>query len=233
MRYYNSNFSNNSNIIEKLSKKIIDGITSALLDYPFLYSEEELRMLIENREKLEKIDDISMISNIEDTLKPLIFRTWMFENENGSNYIHWIKDENFNRTSEVISTTFGDTDSFCDSKLGIQYKVNLDAFVAACEKDAATIMEDSDKMSGYTIKELPNNKIINSYNLATPIITPKQVFEFENNEYKSKHNEIILDTKYAIPIGIVCLNDIYLDVANTISDEYDIPIIDNKMSKHI
>lgn len=228
MRYYNKNI-NSDIVIQKLSKKIIDGITSTLTDYAFLYTEEELKKIISYRNDLEIIKDLEPISYIEDTLKPLIFRTWDYENSKGNDFIHWLKKDKFNKNKKAISSTFGNTDSFCDSVIGVRYAVNLDSFLGACEKDAATLIESSDKKSIYTIGELPNGEVINSYNLATPIITPKQVFSNNKNDYMSKHNEIILDGRYAIPTEIICINDDYNNVANEISIESGIPFNNTKM----
>ena len=44
-----------------------------------------------------------------------------------------------------------------------------------------------------------------------------------NSNYKSKHNEIILDAKYAIPVEIICIDDDFIDLANEISKKYSIP----------
>lgn len=227
MRYYNKNINNNL-VIEKLTKRIINGIESTLIDYSFLYTEDELKLLLFSREELEKNTNIDEISRIEDVLKPLVFRTWEYENKKDNDYICWLKDTKFNKDKSVISSTFGNTDTFCDSVIGVKYEVNIDAFVGACEKDAATMVESNDKMSVYTIRELPNNMVINSYNLATPIITPKQVFEFNNNDYMSKHNEIILDGRYAKSSEIICIDDKYMDMAKEISEKTNIPLKNNK-----
>ena len=228
MRYYNKNI-NSEIVINKLRKKIIDGITSALVDYSFLYTEDELKKLILFRTDLEKNNNLESLSDIEDTIKPLIFRTWDYENKKGNNFIHWLKNNKFNKDKKIISSTFGETDSFCDSVIGIKYEVNLNAFIGACEKDAATLVETIDKKSVYTVEELPNDLIVNSYNLATPIITPKQIFDYNQNDYISRHNEIILDGRYAIPTEVVCLNSNYDSLAKEISEECDIPFNNVKL----
>lgn len=227
MRYYNKNI-NSEVVINKLRKKIVDGITSALVDYSFLYTEDELKKLISFRTDLEKNNNLESLSDIEDTIKPLIFRTWDYENKKGNNFIHWLKQDKFNKNKKVISSTFGNTDSFCDSVIGIKYEVNLDAFIGACEKDAATLVESIDKKSVYTIAELPNN-VVNSYNLATSIITPKQIFNYNENDYMSKHNEIILDGRYAIPTEVICIDENYYNLAKEISEECDIPFNNTKL----
>lgn len=224
MRYNNEDI-NNSRNISKIVKNILDGIESILFDYHFLFNEDELKVIIDTKKELIYEDDIERISNIESKLKTFAFRTWQYEVEQGNSFIAWLKDGNIKSNKEIISTTFGTTEfPFCDSQLGIKYSVDMNAFIAACPKDAATVIEPSDKKSAFTIDELPNNKVVNSYNFATPIITPKQVLDQSNNDYKTKYNEIILDGRYAKPIGIVCLNDVYSDIANLISSEYGIPV---------
>ena len=76
--------------------------------------------------------------------------------------------------------------------------------------------------------ELGNDKVVNSYNLATPIITPKQATSESENTYQSKHNEIILDARYVIPIKIICIDDRFIDLAKSISEENNIPFDNNR-----
>ena len=73
------------------------------------------------------------------------------------------------------------------------------------------------------VKILEDERVVNSYNLSTPIITPKQTIDSKNNNYKSKHNEIILDAKFATPLEIVCIDDNYIDLAIELSNKYNIP----------
>ena len=224
MRCNNEDINNNKNL-SKLVKNILEGVESILFDYHFLFNEDELKIIVDTRKELEYEDDIERISNIENKLKEYAFRTWQYEVEQGNSFIAWLKDGNIRANKEVVSATFGTTEyPFCGSELGIKYKVDMNAFIAACPKDAATVIESSDKKSAFTIEELPNDRVINSYNFATPIMTPKQVLDQSNNDYKTKYNEIILDGRYAKPIGIVCLNDVYSDIANLISSEYGIPV---------
>ena len=48
----------------------------------------------------------------------------------------------------------------------------------------------------------PNDKVVNSYNLDTKIITPMQLVRGCNSGYKSNHNELVLDSSKIIEIGI-------------------------------
>ena len=138
------------------------------------------------------------------------------------------KNDKINLSNPVISATFGNVDSFCNAVIGVKYKVNIDAFIGACEKDAATVIEDKSKKSIYTIMDLDNEKVVNSYNLATSIITPKQTINAEDNTYLSKHNEVLLDRRYAIADKIICIDEKYNDLAKSISLEYDIPFDNSK-----
>ena len=221
MRYYNKNV--NNKLITKLIQKIIEGLESTLIDYSFLYNEKELKEILNCREKLQNDSSIENVSMIEEKLKPLIFRTWKYEAENGNNFIRWLKDGKYKKSMNIISCTFGDNYTFCDSSIGIKYDVTSDGFIAACEKDAATIKEDESKASIYTLTKLKDGRVVNSYNFATPIITPKQIFSYKDNEYLSKHNEIILDSQYIIPIEVICLDDIYKEEAKKLSEELGIP----------
>ena len=227
MRYFNEN--TNNNYISKLISKVLSGITSILENYSFLFSDEELKKLIDSNNTLTNIQNeslerqITIVSLIEEELKEYAYRCFSYEKD--SSFISWLKDDNLKDDLTVISSTFSNTTdtTFCDSKVGIKYDVPIEGFIAACEKDAATLVETSDRRSIYTVGEI-GNKVINSYNFATPIITPKQVFDSSNNDYMSKHNEIILDAKSIRPISIVCLDNSCIDIAKSISERYNIPI---------
>ena len=217
MRVNNKNVDTNNRALNKLALKILDGIRSLVVDYGFLFTSEELAML----KDYEVLSD--NISKAEEELKPYVFRSWEYEKNNGNYFISWLKDDNVSLNKTVISSTFGNVDSFCESVVGVAYDVNYEAFIGACEKDAATVVEDASKKSIYTIKELDNNRIVNSYNLATPIITPKQATSCSDNTYLSKHNEIILDGRYAIPVKVICTDERYNDVAERVASIYNIP----------
>lgn len=227
----------NRNSLFLIIQKIKAGIQSTLIYYNHLYNEEELHILKENLKlcdnaikDLENIDTIDhskiySILLLETELKELIFRTWQEESRNGFNYISWLKEDRFNHKKEYISATFSNDNlhTFCDSRVGIKYDVPIDGFLAACEKDAGSVLEYPHRKSIYTVG-LFNNKIINSYNLATPIITPIQVFDKSNNKYESKHNEIILDSRYVFPLCVIYFNDDDLNFVNLVSSTYNIPI---------
>lgn len=229
MRYFSENI--NNNYIGKVIRKVMYGINSILENYPFLFNEEELNRLISSCDILSGVQSesverqINVVSVIEEALKPYAFRCFAYEKEHGSSFVSWLKDDNLKEDLTIVSSTFSNSNdiTFCDSKVGIKYDVPIDGFIAACEKDAATLVETSDRRSIYTVGEV-GTKVINSYNFATPIISPKQVFDSSNNEYISKHNEMILDAKSIKPIGVICLDDSCIAIAKSISEKYGIPI---------
>lgn len=206
-------------------------------DYTELYSTEEINLFStiqwKINDQLNKIlsnnynyEELSIILEYEINLKPYAFRCWNFEFENGCQYISWFKSDELKKMPLVISSTFSDNvnDPFCDSRYGISYRVSEEGFLGACNKDAATLIEDSTKASIYTLGKTSDGRLINSYNLATPIITPIQVFGKSSNDFKSKYNEIILDSRYIYPIKVVYTNENDLDMVTLISCKYDIPI---------
>lgn len=226
----------NPNIIVKLLENIISGIKSMIEDYTSLYSEEEivllestLRVLNWNKEKVESgqysNEEIREVLECENILKPLAFRCFVSEYNEGGRYISWLKEDKLKENPKVISSTFSKQfeDTFCDMRYGISYEVSIDGFLGACNKDAATIIEDKSP-SLYTIGKLSDQRVVNSYNLATPIITPIQVFDKNSNDYKSKHNEIILDSRYIRPKSVVYMDENDLEMVNLIGLKYGINI---------
>lgn len=229
MRYFNENI--NNNYISKIISRVLIGISSILENYSFLFDEDELRRLIEcngilsttQSESIEK--QIEILSAIEEELKPYSFRCFVYEKEKGGSFVSWLKDDNLKDDLTIVSSTFSSDNAttFCDSKVGIKYDVPIEGFIAACEKDAATLVEAPNRKSIYTIGEM-GNRVINSYNFATPIITPIQVFDSSSNDYMSKHNEIILDAKKIRPVSVICLDNSCINIAKSISEKYGIPI---------
>lgn len=223
--------------IMELLQNIALGISSMVHDYIFLFSDEEVSLLKNTLMKLN--EEINQIKNgtinlesiyslllCEDYLKPLVFRCWNFEKNNNYRFISWFKNDFIGEMPSVISATFScnNDDTFCNSRYGISYEVFINGFLGACNKDAATLIEDKSKRSIYTIGETGDDRVINSYNLATPIITPLQTFDKSANCYKSKHNEIILDSRFIKPTSVVYFDDNDLEIVNFISEKYNLPI---------
>ena len=215
---------NNSNklIINKLCIIILESIKSMILDYAFLYSDKELDTLNNMLDKISSFPTLDTINLVEEELKELAFRTWEYEEKQGNHFIHWLKNDVLNTENPVVSSTFGNVEPFCNSAIGIRYKTNINGFLAAREKDAGVVVEESNHQSMYTIKVLDDGRVINSYNLGTPIMTPKIAMNTSNNDYKSKHNEVVLDASIAIPVEVICMNENYVDIAIKISKRYNI-----------
>ena len=156
--------------------------------YTFLYSDDELLLLKSMLEKISNYQDLDTVNLVEEKLKELAFRTWEYEEEQGNHYIHWLKHDALNTDNPVLSSTFGDVEPFCNSKVSIRYKTNIHGFLGAREKDAGVVVEDGDCQSMYTIKVLEDCRVVNSYNLGTSIMTPKTSMDTNDNNYKSRHN---------------------------------------------
>ena len=216
------NYSNKINI-NKLCMIILGSIKSMIQDYAFLYSDEELLVLKNLLNKISSFQSLDTINLVEEHLKELAFRTWKYEEIQGNHFIHWVKNNVLNTENPALSSTFGNVEPFCDSVIGIRYTTNINGFLAAREKDAGVVVEGNNRHSMYTIKVLDDGRVINSYNLGTPIMTPKIAMNTSNNDYKSKHNEIVLDASIAIPVEVVCMDEHYADLAIKISKRYNIP----------
>ena len=220
-------------IIHRLCAILLKSIRSMIYDYSFLYSVEELSLLRIMLEKISNSQDVDTINLVEKELKEFAFRTWEYEEKSESHFIHWLKSENLNTSNPTISTTFGDVEPFCNSVVGIRYKTNKDGFLGACEKDAGVVVEENSNQSIYTIKVLEDGRVVNSYNLGTPIMTPKMAMDTRNNDYKSRHNEILLDARIAVPIDVICIDKRYEDLAENVSQKYGIPYYQDECHKKL
>ena len=224
---------NNSNKfnINKLCIIILESIKSMIQDYFFLYNDEELAILKNMLNKISSFQTVDTINLVEKDLKELAFRTWEYEEKQGNYFIHWLKNDTLNTENPIVSSTFGNVEPFCNSEIGIRYKTNINGFLAAREKDAGVVVEEKNHHSMYTIKILNDGRVINSYNLGTPIMTPKIAMNTSNNDYKSKHNEIVLDASIAIPVEVICMNNNYTDIAIKISKKYNIQYYQDKKNR--
>src|SRR5574344_1635652 len=106
--------------INKLVNKIQLGIISTLNDYKFLFGEEELNILksalLLIKEYLNTKSDelLKKVLDLEYSLKPLVFRCFEYEKENGSSYISWLKNDKYNPNKGIVSVTFGNVlNTFC------------------------------------------------------------------------------------------------------------------------
>ena len=74
-------------------------------------------------------------------------------------------------------------------------------------------------MKVYTIKTLDDGRVVNSYNLSTPIITPKQAIDNQNNDY----DEAVITSNFGIGesvVGGIVTPDEYI-VNKATRNEYD------------
>ena len=210
--------------ITELLEIIKDGIVSSLTDYSFLYNEQEQSILIKALDDIKKVftiikdgnislEELQKVFGYEEILKPLIFKSWEFESSRGAEFIYWFKTDNYKSFENAISTTFSNdfTDSFCGANYGIAFDITIDGFLGACNKDAATMMQDEKFLSIYTIGKTNDHQVINSYNLATPT-------------YHSKHNEIILDARFIKPKYVVFLGDDISEFGQSLAEIYHISV---------
>lgn len=138
------------------------------------------------------------------TLIPIIRKIWEFELSSGEYVVvSWNKYAGEQKKKSITFATLSKRDdivSFCDLKEGMEYVIKYDSIIGALYKDAATLIEDESKENDYTIA-MVDGKVINSYNGATKLITPKQLVAKRENEYYTNYNELILDSSKIIEIG--------------------------------
>lgn len=185
--------------IKDLKNKQIYELTSSLLkDYGHLLEKEDIEQI-----NLATNNDLQLEEK-EKILLPIVKKVWDKELESG-NYvvISWNKAAKPPKRDDIVFATLSTKDnivSFCDACDGIEYEISFDALIGALECDAATLIEDASKEGDYTIGRI-NDKVINSYNGATRLITPKQLLDSSHNTYKSKHNELILNSHLIKVVG--------------------------------
>lgn len=217
---------------------IIKSINDIIDNYYKLYSEEELKILSKAKEFLDitlskincvnnekKIILINKCFDYEEILKPLVFRCWDYELSNGAMLVSWIKTSKIGSTPSIISTTLTKDfkNTFCNSRIGIKYEVlNGGGIIAACYKDGATLISDSDTKTIYSVGQTKDGKTINSYNLSLGVMTPNLILNEQKSNYKSKYNEVILDSRYVVPKSVVYLNENDIDFVNEICSKLNI-----------
>jgi len=220
--------------IHCLLKKMYIGVGSMIIDYRNLYSEGERALLNSIRKTMQKelkrIEDgwineeeIKTVLNFETVLKPFVFRTWNSEEHRGAKYIAWQNSDYINEKKQIILATFSKRkEPHNQANYGIEYHVMLDGFLGANDKDVATLIEKHAKASIYTIGTTTNGKVINSYNLATTLITPQNI---DLEDY-----EVILDRRYITPVCIVYSDEANLEMVKRVSESYHIPLEEKEQS---
>ncbi len=172
---------------------MLDFCRSCLNNYLHYLNEEEINFIkktIQNNTfNLEGVNKLALIAE----------KIWNNELASGEYLVvSWSKYAGQKRKNFITFATLNlkdDITSFCDSEFGIEYAISYKALIGALNKDGATLIEDESHQNDYTLAVL-NGKAINSYNGATKIITPLQLLDQTDNNYPSKHNELILDSRY-------------------------------------
>ena len=187
-------------IITLKYEQILETAKTLVAEYLDLLEKEELiliQYIISNLMSLS-LEELNVL------LLPIIEKIWKKELSMDTYLvISWNKYRESKLKKMITFATLCEKNniiSFCDSTNGILYKITFQALLGAHWKDGATIIEDKSRICHYTIGSI-GDKVINSYNGATKIITPKQLVKSRKIEYKSKHNELILDSRYIQEIG--------------------------------
>lgn len=176
-------------------------------DYTEILSKEEQETI---KKTLKELLLNGYDEKFEAAILKILEKVWTIELESGEYFIiSWNKYFNPKENGPITFATLSTKEflsSFCNMQEGILYKITWDSIIAACPKDGATLIEEEDKESEYTIGRI-GDKVINSYNKATRLITPKQLLNSEHNNYPSKHNELILSTEHIKAIGPIDLEN--------------------------
>lgn len=198
----------------EIINEILYGINSMIEDYANIYSTDEMNILKSTKTLFQnflnqsnyKYENIINLLKLEDGLKFLAYRSWEYELKNGYYIVSWLKDDSYSPKPFICSTLNSDDNinNFCESGIGIQYEINEKSYIGASIHDGGTYQSTKLKNSIYTIGD-NGTTLIDSYNLATPIITPKQLLTRNKNE----HSEIILDRRFVKEKNIIYLYDVY------------------------
>lgn len=204
-------------------------VESILVNYISILTEEEILTLKGALNKIkfyfsnslqmeEKVDYLNEILPLEDSLKPLVIKCW--NSEDDIHIISWLKDDHYRKKDKTISASLAsskDFHVFCDSSIGISYKVTLDSFLGALPQDAAVVIHQKEP-SFYTILST-EEYTVESYSLATTLITPYEILE-----NVQKYCEIILDARYAVADSIIYFRDDDFDMAESLSQQLHLPV---------
>ena len=182
-------------------EQILETIKALMNEYLNLLEQEDLVLI---KYVIDNFMNLSL-EEFHNLLLPIIEKVWNRElSMDKYLIISWDKYKEPKRKKIITFATLCEKNniiSFCDSTNGILYEMNFKALLGAHWKDGATIIEDKSKVGQYTIGSI-EDKVINSYNGATKLITPKQLVRKRKNDYRSKHNELILDSRFIREIGL-------------------------------
>lgn len=193
-------------LVEIRKKQILDLCKTLLEVYTSYLEREELELI---NGILNDFNDEN-ISLLEEKLLPIVSKIWQLELASGKYVvISWNKYAKEKEKKALTFATISKNDevtSFRNLTEGTLYKISFASLIGALDKDGATLIEDASKENEFTIGTI-DDKVINSYNGATRLITPYQLVSSNNSDYKSKHNELILKTALIEEVGPYTLDD--------------------------
>lgn len=171
-------------------EQVLSVCKSLLKDYLDDLSEDEIEVI--NNIIINEID----FKKAQVLLDPILRKIWNKELSSGKyEIIAWNKRASNVHTGKGLVkwatiSEVGKPISFCGLTTGSLFEIDYDSILGACLKDGATLVQDV--VNEYTIAKI-GDKAINSYNGASKLFTPKQLIFDRLNDYRSNHNEIILD----------------------------------------
>jgi len=193
-------------ILEKRRNQILELCHYLTKEYNYILTNRELQVVEKITNFMRKINiiDINLINTITDILLPIVERVWEEELKNNTYIVvSWNKYSTDLPYTPITFATLSKKDkvvSFCELKEGTEYEIQYSSIIGCLNKDGATLIEDKTKENEYTIAKI-NDKVINSYNGATKLITPKQLVSTIGNKYKTNYNELILYSDLIKKIG--------------------------------
>lgn len=181
------------NVCEIRKKQVNEVIHYLLSHYKELFNDDEIK----NINNISCLVDSVSYNEMERLLSNYVKRTWDHDLNSGEYIVvTWNKNVTPPNRSYITFATIGTPDDivpFCNSVDGTILDISYDAIIGGCVKDGATLVEDLSHENDFTIYKSKNN-VINSYNCSTRLITAKQMIMLEKSNYKSLHNELVLDS---------------------------------------
>lgn len=166
----------------------------------------------------EKVEYLKTLLPLEESLKPLVIKCW--NSEEDIHIISWLKDDHYRKKERTISASLAsskDFHVFCESSIGISYKITLESFLGALPQDAAVVIHQKEP-TFYTILST-EEYTVESYSLATTLITPYEILE-----NVQKYCEIILDARYAVAESVIYFREDDFDMAESLSQQLHLPV---------
>ena len=200
-------------IIEIRKNQLIELCQYLINEYSHILTSKELEIVEEIYSYIGKIDIINfeLVNKLTNLFSPIVEKVWKEELKSGDFVIvSWNKYANKSTKDAITFATLSKRNeiiSFCNLTEGIEYEIDYSSIIGCLDKDGATLIEDKTKNGEYTIGTI-NDKVINSYNGATKLITPKQLVAKTNNEYYTNYNELILYSALIKEIGPYKIDDL-------------------------